>query len=217
VKRRLFGIFALLLAVPAHAQPAEQGSGAQISPVQGEPNKNAGNKPDRSLIPGLQAELKAALDEAASAKDTALAAKKELDQRMTENNHWKDEIAAVDKDKATYESQVKDYNQQADTHQSRRAELKARCPEKVNSASVAAACNAEWAPVNQEGHNLTAWRDRLNQAKADLQTRYTNINNMIKNLNERITTLSMDQMNAVRRYNRANKRVDEIHKELQQY
>ena len=133
---------------------------------------------------------------------------------MTENNHWKDAIAAVDKDKTTYESQVKDYNHQADTHQSRRAELKARCPEKVNSASVAAACNAEWAPVNQEGHNLTAWRDRLNQAKADLQTRYTNINNMIKNFNERITTLSMDQMNAVRRYNRANKRVDEIHKEL---
>jgi chromosome segregation ATPase len=213
VKRRLFGIFALLLAVPAHTQPAEQGNGAQISPAQGEPNK----KPDRSLIPGLQAELKAALDDAASTKDTALAAKKELDQRMTENNHWKDEIAAVDKDKTTYESQVKYYNQQADTHQSRRAELKARCPEKVNSASVAAACNAEWAPVNQEGHNLTAWRDRLNQAKADLQTRYTNINNMIKNLNERITTLSMDQMNAVRRYNRANKRVDEIHKELQQY
>jgi hypothetical protein len=95
VKRRLFGMFALLLAVPAHTQPAEQGNGAQISPVQGEPNKNAGNKPDRSLIPGLQAELKAALDEAASAKDTALAAKKELDQRMTENNHWKDEIALL--------------------------------------------------------------------------------------------------------------------------
>jgi hypothetical protein len=61
-------MFALLLAVAAHTQPAEQGNGAQISPVQGEPNKNAGNKPDRSLIPGLQAELKAALDEAASAR-----------------------------------------------------------------------------------------------------------------------------------------------------
>ena len=217
MKRRLFGMFALLLAVPAHTQPAEQGNGAQISPVQGEPNKNPGTKPDRSLIPGLQAELKAALDEAASARDTALAAKKELDQRMTENNHWKDEIAAVDKDKATYESQLKDYIQQNDAHRSRHTELKARCPEKVHGASVAAACNAEWAPLNQEGHNLIAWHDRLNQAKADLQTRYTNINNMIKNLNERITTLSMDQMNAVRRHSRANKRVDEIHKELQQY
>ena len=37
---------------------------------------------------------------------------------------------------------------------------------KSTSASVAAACNAEWAPVNQEGHNLTAWRDRLEPSKS---------------------------------------------------
>ena len=214
MKRRLFGIFALLLAVPAHTLPAEQGNGAQISPVQGEPNK----KPDRSLIPGLQAELKAALDEAASARDTALAAKKELDQRMTENNHWKDEIASVDKDRDSYNKQVAEFDKDGEQYNARVTPYNAKCPSGViPDKQLLVTCKAEGAPLKQWYRNRQAARDRLEQAKADLETRYANINNMIKNLNERISTLSMDQMNAVRKYNRANKRVDEIHKELQQY
>ncbi len=217
MKHYLFWFFPLLIAMPIQAQSAEQESGALITTAQSEPT-DAENKPDRSLIPGLQAEVKAALDEAASARDSAAAAKKELDQRMSESNHWKDEIASVDKDRDAYSKKVDEYGKEVARHNALATTHIAKCPNIVTTdEQLISFCRADSAQLNQWKQNLDAEQDRLKQASADLGTRYTNIKNMIKNLNDRITTLSNDRMNAVLKYNNAIKRVDDLHKQLQQY
>ena len=217
MKRHLSWFLPLLIAMPIQAHSAERESGARIMLAQSEP-ADAGSKPDRSLIPGLQAELKAALDEAASARDSAAAAKKELDQRMSESNHWKDETASVDKDRDSYNKNFDQHQKEVEQHEVLVKAHEAKCPHIIkNDKQRVADCNAEAEQLNQWKKNLDAESDRLDQAKADLETRYTNINNTIKNLNDRITTLSSDEMNAVMKYNRAIKRVDELHKLLQQY
>ncbi len=213
VKRHLSWFLPLLIAMPFQSHSADRESGAQITLAQSEPS-DAGSKPDRSLIPGLQADLKAALDDAASARDSAAAAKKELDQRMSESNHWKDEIASVDKDRDTYNKQVVEFDKDSEQYSAQVLPHNAKCAH--HDKQLSGICDAEQVQLQQWYENRVAEKGRLNQAKADLETRYTNINNMIENLNERITTLSRDQINAMFAYNRAIKRVDDLHKQLQQ-
>jgi DNA repair exonuclease SbcCD ATPase subunit len=172
-------------------------------------------KIDPSLIPGLQAQLKAAQDEAASASDTRDAAKKEMDQRMSEKNRWQDEYAAVKKDQELYQKQ---FGEQVKEAGEQRARVEAYIPKCVPKypRELAAFCQSEYTYLNSWKSNLDAQKARLDQSKANIAARFSDIQKMIDGLTQRISSLTTDYMNANFKYIRATQRVEELTKVLEQ-
>ncbi len=159
-------------------------------------------KIDPSLVPGLKAQIKAAQDDQVSARDSMKTAETERDARQAESSRWKADVASVDKDKALYEAQYKDYaaqrtaiNSQVDSHA-------ARCPSVVKDEALAASCNAEAVAGNKTIADLDAWEARLNQMEADFKNRYDTIDKMLKPLNDRISELNYTYVANRFRYNR---------------
>jgi len=172
-------------------------------------------KIDPSLIPGLQAQLKAAQDEAASASDTRDAAKKEMDQRMSEKNHWQDEYATVRKDRELRNKQVAEFNKEVSEKNAREAARVSKCVPK-HPNELHAFCVSEFNSMVAWHNNLLAQNARLDQFKADIQARESDIQKMIANLTERISSLTTDYMNSNFKYIRATQRVEELTKVLEQ-
>jgi predicted nucleic acid-binding Zn-ribbon protein len=171
---------------------------------------------DPSLMPGLIAQLNAAAGDIASARDSANAAKKEMDERRAESDRWKAQLAPIDKDKAAFDLQVKDYEGQWAALKIRVDAHNARCPDGAVSDDTAlvASCNAEAAVGNQELANLKAWKARLDQGEADFATRYDTINKVIMQLDVRIGELATTYMDNVKRYNRDAATLTDLRKQI---
>ncbi|MGJ3648427.1 hypothetical protein ACLB0R_08140 [Sphingomonas sp. GlSt437] len=138
----------------------------------------------------MRAQLAAATAEAQAQTEKADLLHRELDQRMAEKGRWQAQTADVDKDRALLERNLADWEAEGSRYKAAVDAHNARLGSIGNDPAAAAAYNAEKAEGDAWQSRLQAGLVRLQQAEADLETRYGEIEKQVAALNARIAELS---------------------------